>query len=187
MRVYIGPFKSWWGPYQIAGLLKYIGVPEESRHKIGEYLADTKLDDLCQWIDSKRKRNVKVKIDRYDAWNADGTMAIIILPLLKEFRRQGGGAPQSMEGFKYDSSMTGQEVFEFYKEDDQLSNDIAFKQWDEILDEMIWTFEQLHPDNDWESQYSAAAKFDSPGWKKHHERIDAGLTLFGKYFRGLWN
>ena len=29
-------------------------------------------------------------------------------------------------------------------------------------------------------------KFDVEGYKKYSDRIDNGLTLFGKYYRGLW-
>jgi hypothetical protein len=28
--------------------------------------------------------------------------------------------------------------------------------------------------------------FDVEGWKKHEEKIQEGLELFGKYFRSLW-
>jgi hypothetical protein len=29
--------------------------------------------------------------------------------------------------------------------------------------------------------------FDSVSFKKHHDRIQNGLVLFGKYYRGLWD
>jgi hypothetical protein len=30
-----------------------------------------------------------------------------------------------------------------------------FKRWDWVMDQMIWSFEQLQPDNDWEEQYTS--------------------------------
>lgn len=66
MKIYIGPYKNWWGPYQIADLLQKVGVSEDRCEKIGEWLANTRLMDFCQWVDSKRKRNIKVRIDEED-------------------------------------------------------------------------------------------------------------------------
>jgi hypothetical protein len=55
---------------------------------------------------------------------------------------------------------------------------------------MIWSFEELNKD-DWERQYFEEnpdeMKWDKDGWTKHNERIQNGLTLFGKYFRNLWD
>jgi hypothetical protein len=36
------------------------------------------------WIHSKQKRTVKVRIDSYDTWNMDSTLAHIVLPMLKQ-------------------------------------------------------------------------------------------------------
>ena len=55
MKVYIGPYKNWIGPYQIADLLQYIGFSEDTCHKIGERLSKTFLNTICLWIDSKKK------------------------------------------------------------------------------------------------------------------------------------
>jgi hypothetical protein len=52
---------------------------------------------------------------------------------------------------------------------------------------MIWSFEQLHPDNDAEARFHKDGSFDMDAFKKYDERLQKGLTLFGKYFRGLWD
>jgi hypothetical protein len=80
-----------------------------------------------------------------------------------------------------------------------------FKRFDYILDEMIWTFEQLSDwDNDkqfythmtkteeWENgkdidKSIRNIKVDHKGLKAHNDRIDNGLRLFGKYYRSLWD
>ena len=93
MKVYIGPYRNWWGPYQLANLLQKVGVSDDHCDKIGEWLSDTWVDDLCQWIDSKKKRKIKVRIDSYDTWNADSTLSIIIAPMLRQLKEHKCGAP----------------------------------------------------------------------------------------------
>mgnify|MGYP003351100966 CR=1 FL=1 len=91
MRVRIGPYLNWWGPYQIADLLRYVGVPKERRQKIGDRLAGTPLLAICEWIHARRKRTVKVHIDNYDVWGMDNTIALIALPLLKKLKEKKYG------------------------------------------------------------------------------------------------
>ena len=78
------------------------------------------------------------------------------------------------------------------------------------MDEMIWTFEQLQPNYDWEEQYHSGniefkselldngmyelkrgpndtSTFDKEGWQAHADRIKNGLRLFGKYYLSLWD
>ena len=60
MKVKIGPYINWFGPYQFADLFKYIGFSEETCEKIAEKIPEKPF----QYIYSLRKRKVKVKIDR---------------------------------------------------------------------------------------------------------------------------
>ena len=57
MRVYIGPYKKWWGPYQLAEMIPF--TSEDTKDKIGDWLAKTWVNDVCVWIDSKRQRDRK--------------------------------------------------------------------------------------------------------------------------------
>jgi hypothetical protein len=74
--------------------------------------------------------------------------------------------------------------------------------FDWVLNELIWTFEQLCDDNDGEDEFfdhsesllekdlNASVrklKVDRVGLDLHRKRIDNGLRLFGKYFRTLWD
>jgi len=205
MKIYIGPFKNWIGPYQIADLLKYVGVSERKCYKIGEFLADkTPLDKICNYIYEKNKRKVKIKIHDYDTWNMNDTMAMIILPMLIQFKQNSQGAPF------VDDEDVPEEIRSTNappKENDYDTDDFHFDRWNWVLDERIWTFEQLHPDTDWEEQYWIVSpeidfkkqsddtekvefkrgQHDQEGYKKHNERINNGLRLFGKYYRGLWD
>jgi hypothetical protein len=96
------------------------------------------------------------------------------------------------------------------KENEWDTDDNHFLRWDWIMDELIWTFEQQHPDNDWEQQYYSGEhdiewkkldngmsemcrgpkdtfKIDMDGLTAHQARITNGLKLFGKYYQGLWD
>jgi len=88
MKVYIGPFSSFIGPYQIADTLKVFGVSEEKCDAIGEKLANTWVSTFCNWVESKRKRTVKVKIHAYDTWNIDSTLSYIVLPMLIKLQKE---------------------------------------------------------------------------------------------------
>lgn len=204
MKVYIGPYKRWWGPYQIADLIPFIS--EDTAYKIGGWLAKTPLNDLCNWIDSKKERKVKIRIDKYDTWNMDDTLAHIILPMLKQLKETKQGSPMvddedvppHMRHSDPDPENFGADNWVHYK-------------WEWVLNEMIWTFENIL-DNEWESKYTieeGELDFDDypedegkectpVRWKKpyvidwdgreaHQNRVTNGLKLFGKYYQGLWD
>lgn len=241
MRVKIGPYKNFIGPYQIAEKI-FFWIPKYDDKKldyseaydkyvcgVGEWLSkdrkgnDSWLLKLCQWIDTKRNRTIQVKIHNYDTWSMDNTLAYIILPMLKQLRDTKHGSqfvdfedvPESMRLISHEE-WDDQKCFDFYHEPNlqNIQCDVHDR-WDWVLNEMIWAFEQINDeDNDaqfhtgkhdleWEpcSWYengkpklyqmkhgpNHTAVFDAEGYRKHHERIKNGLTLFGKYFRGLWD
>lgn len=194
MKIKIGPYLNWWGPYQIFGLLTKIGVSEDTTHKWANKSPDW-FTDFCQWIHDKRKRTVKIKIDKYDVWNMDSTLADIILPMLKLLKENKHGCPYMPVLGQVSNS--AQHCFEFYAEEDDLAFKTGFAEWDAIMDEMIWTFEQYTLD-DWEDQYSQkTSEFEENGWEKtiydwkgmdnHRERMQNGLNLFTKYYMNLWD
>ena len=216
MKVKIGNFLNYWGPYQIAELLMFWEPRYSVRaHEFGKWLAgdehETWLSKVCQWIHSKRKRTVKIKLDPWDTWNMDDTLSIIILPMLKQLQRdKHGSAIVDPEDVPEDlRPPNGAERLS--DEDNTVS-----ERWDWVMNELIWTFEQLQPDYDWEEQYQSGevdiqwkpAKMgvdgepelyemvsgpkhtftvDAEATKKHQDRIRNGLRLFGKYYQGLWD
>ena len=175
MKVYIGPYKNWVGPYQIAEALCFWAKPVKDEynfkrkpdwvHDFGTWLShgttDEKITDsknapktwllrLCQWIESKRNRTTYIKIDKYDTWSMDHTLAIIILPMLKQLQATKHGAPNVddddvPEELKSTSAPA--------KENEWDTDGNHFKRWDWVMDEMIFAFEH-HVDNKWEEKYS---------------------------------
>lgn len=98
------------------------------------------------------RRKIKVQIDGYDTWSFDHTLANIIYPALLQLKATKHGVPSQLVDDVGGEDYVAQESFDFYKETHQESWDIAAKRWDEILDKMIWSFQQLTLD-DYNSKY----------------------------------
>jgi len=225
MKVYIGPHTRWIGPYQIADavffwLEKY---PEDDalterwdyrlHERFGDWLAkdrngkDSLVMRVCNWIESKKRRKVKIRIDHYDTWNMDATLAYIVLPMLKQLKTHKHGSPM----VDVDDVPEHLRPTEPAGPDNGYTDNTVHERWAWVLDELIWTFEQLHPDTDWEAQYHTGKidiawgepdtrgmvemqkgpedthKFDVDGYQRHQARISNGLRLFGTYYQGLWD
>jgi hypothetical protein len=106
MKVNIGPYKGWTGPYQIADKIFFWldqhGIYDDddprlkrwdykAHDKLGNWLASTWVSDFCNWFDNKKKRKVKIHIDPYDTWSMDHTLALIIHPLLVQLKEKNHG------------------------------------------------------------------------------------------------
>jgi hypothetical protein len=121
-----------------------------------------------------------VKIDSEDTWNVDHTLALIILPLLKRMKVEKHGAP-----YVDDADVPWYYRNNVNKLDENGLSKAHFKKYDWILDEIIWTFEQLN-NFDWDMRYYGRNKLDPAGYNRHNEAIENGLRLFAKYYRTLW-
>jgi hypothetical protein len=148
------------------------------------------------WFD-RRTQTVKVRIDRWDTWSMDDTLAPIILPMLVQLKETKHGAPiVDDEDVPKELKSTSAEP----KEKDWDTDSNHFKRWDWVMDEMIWAFEQKCRD-DWMDDYygdyvedqkngSMAGSFewiDDKGRDAHQKRMSNGFKLFGKYFENLWD
>ena len=183
MRVYIGTYRTWIGPYQIASLAKYVGASADRIDKIEDWLSNTWICSLCNWINSKKTRKIKVKIHHYDTWNMDNTLALIIYPMLKQLQETThGGSAIDDEDAPDDLKSTACPP----PEEDYYEDANYFKRWDWAIAEMIWTFEQVN--TDWEAQYhDKNNNIDRNGYDIHNARMQNGFRLFGKYYSALWD
>ncbi|CAB4162510.1 hypothetical protein UFOVP787_51 [uncultured Caudovirales phage] len=173
MKIYIGPYRTWVGPWQIAN---FITKNDDRQEKIVDFFDRIGITKFLNWIDSFKKRDIRVKIHDYDVWNMDGTLAYIILPMLKMVKEQKHAVPGTVvEDAPHITDAP---------DTDEYNVDYSPERWNYILDEMIWAFEQLN--SDWEDQYHQDEKFDYEGCKKHQERMNNGFRLFGKYYQSLW-
>lgn len=187
MKIEIGPYRNWVGPYQIAEkILFWKDKDDDTVFAFGEWLSNTFLDNICQWIDRKKKRKVKIRIDKYDTWSMDHTLGLIILPMLKQLKATKHGSPGvDDEDVPEELRSTTLPASSKYDIDGNWH-----RRWEWVLDEMIWAFEQII-DDDNDSKFFDHSKnpigYDREGHKVHQERIVRGTTLFGKYYQGLWD
>lgn len=170
------------------------------------------------WIDKQKQKipRTYIKIDPYDTWSMDHTLAPIILPMLKQLKEAKHGSqfvdmedvPEYMRTDTH-NDYDDQKCFEFYHEDKEERKYDVHDRWDWVMNEMIFAFEHL-VDDSWEDKYRSGEhdlqwkklengmsemlhgpndtyKCDYDGLQKEWERVENGLRLFGKYFRGLWD
>ena len=218
MKIYIGkPRDHWLSPYTICEKIVFWREIDydEPWVKFSVKILARFCEARQKFLNIVHPKIDYVKIDKWDTWSMDSTLSPIILPMLKQLKETKHGAPyvddedvppklrSKPAKFKPSKLFTDQNV---HKVSDGLDKNF-FKRFDYILDEMIWTFEQLcrwdsddkfythitkTKDWDWENEESINKsirniKVDKVGLKKHHDRIDNGLRLFGKYFRSLWD
>jgi len=150
------------------------------------------------WFD-RRTQKIKVRIDKWDTWSMDHTLAPIILPMLVQLKETKHGAPMvDMEDVPKELRATKAQQNKYAKGGDV--DPKHFERWDWIMGEMIWAFEQKNRDH-WEEDYYGPyiesedkrelfGRFewtDDEGRKKHQERMSNGFRLFGKYYENLWD
>ena len=162
---------------------------------------------FVSWVQGSQERTVKIKIDKWDTWSMDDTLAMIIVPMLKQLKATTHGAP-----FVDDEDVPDRlkSTAVAPKENEWDTDDNHFKRWDWILGEMIWAFERIEKD-DWQEEFYSgsprmlskklengmsevlkdespdAFKVDFEGMKKIEDRIKNGTRLFGKYYQNLWD
>jgi hypothetical protein len=98
------------------------------------------------------RRKINVQIDSYDTWSFDHTLAHIIYPALLQLKATKHGIPSQLVEDVGGEEWSQQNSFDFYKETHDESWNEASKRWDEVLDKMIWSFQQLTLD-DYNSKY----------------------------------
>jgi hypothetical protein len=219
MKIYINKYRNHWlSPYTI--LEKVFFWREIDYHEpLIERWSD-RLKPLCvvlqRVLDVVHPKIDYVKIDRWDTWSMDHTLALIILPMLKQLNETKHGAP-----FTHDEDVPEhlRSTNSSPKENEWDIDDLHFKRWEWILGEMIFAFEcQLN--EDWDEEFwtgtwgdtvfeESDVEFPNPitgvmektyqmhltgdrvcDWEARRvveERIQNGLRLFGVYYRSLWD
>ena len=207
MKVYIGPHTNFIGPYQLAEkILFWLDTDSDVVYNFGNRLSKIRwIVKLCNWLSEKRERKVNIRIDKYDTWNMDDTLTLIIVPMLKQLKVSQHGAPHVEDR---DVPKELRRTSAPAKENDYDVDDNHFKRWDWVLDEMIFAFENLDNTDQFysgETDYkfidcndgtgnkemitgpNHTYKCDEKKLKAHEKRVANGLRLFGVYYRGLWD
>lgn len=241
MKVYIGKYRNHWlSPYTILDYMFFwTDWSKCSRWSTQQALDDhsrekSKFVEHPEWVEKWSDRLVPVsqaiqwvldrvhppinyvKIDRYDTWSMDHTLAHIVLPMLKQLRATKHGSPfVDDEDVPEELRSTSAPP----KENEWDTDGNHFKRWDWALDEMIFAFE-CKVDDSWQDAFREGEidwitvpidkdgnevpkgehkyyqmkdgpnhtyKCDYEGMQKVETRIQNGFRLFGKYYQALWD
>jgi hypothetical protein len=155
MKIYKSNYRYHWvSPYTILKAVcfwekdddVFYNHEDTPGHKYDKWVA--RLEPICKawmkFLDFVHPKINYVKIDRYDTWSMDHTLADIILPMLKQLKTTKHGSPSVddqdvPEGLGLRSTEAGP------KENEWDTDDNWFKRWDWVLDEMIFAFEHTIP------------------------------------------
>jgi hypothetical protein len=209
MKVYTSKYRNHWvSPYVILTKICFWEKDKDRIYNLNDE-ADNPyepwvkaLEPFClvwqKFLDIVHPRIEYIKLDRWDTWSFDHTLADIILPGLKQLKVDKHGAP-----FVDDRDVPKElrsNVAE-PKENEWDIDSLHFQRWDYVLDEMIWAFEQKVDDeaeskffdhskcNDkspWDKDY-IRPEYDKKGYEAWAKRKTNGFRLFGKYFENLWD
>lgn len=138
-------------------------------------------EDVKYWFRKKYQRWT-TGFAHEESWNLYDHCSIWLVPRLKHFRANLSGWPGCVD---------------------------SLKEWEEILDEMIWCFENINEepspnypegfkhgfgfketDNDNLSEMvfnDDTSKIDWTPIIEHQERVQKGVDMFAKYYRNLWD
>jgi hypothetical protein len=234
MKVYISKYRNHWiSPYTILDYVFFwtewskcsrdrsISAALDDERKYVEHpewvdrWADrlNPISQALQWtLDLVHPRVKYVKIDRWDTWSMDHTLADIVLPMLRQLKDTKHGAP-----FVEDKDVPEhlRSTAAPAKANEWDTDDNHFVRWDWVLDEMIFAFE-CKVDDSWEDAFRSGEhdivwipidkdgnevpkgehkyyqmkdgpndtyKCDYDGMKVVEARIQNGFRLFGKYFQ----
>ena len=175
MKIYISGYRDHWiSPYTMLDYAFFWtdwskcardktvirSLEEERKHKYierpewTEKWADrlTPVSRAILWVWDRVHPAIKyVKIDRYDTWSMDHTLADIVLPMLKQLKEKQHGA-----GFVDDSDVPegiGLRSTEAAPKENEYDTDSNhFARWNWVMDEMIFAFE-CKVDDSWQDAF----------------------------------
>jgi len=134
------------------------------------------------WFD-ERQQKIKVRIDPWDTWSMDHTLAPIILPMLIQLKETKHGAPYVYpEDVPSELRPTKKELTAYTTTGETDSK--FFDRWDWVLDEMIYAFACKATKDEVFMRFDIT---DQKGMKAEQKRISNGFRLFGKYYEALWD
>ena len=151
------------------------------------------------------KYDIKLKKNDVAVWSADYTLSKIIVPMMEQLRDVKHGYPSCIDQNDIPVELRNKEYEEWEGgEDKEVTDaynwDLGMKQWEWILNEIIWAHTELASDEEGEMQFYNFndsptddilydinnIEVDEEGLKLYNERIENALRLFGKYYRALW-
>ena len=241
MKIYISKYRNHWiSPYTIFDYMFFwTDWSRCSRWTLTETLEDEKRDksawvDHPEWVnrwadrltpvsgfinrvlDFVHPRIEYVRIDPWDTWSMDHTLATIVLPMLRQLQATKHGSP-NVDDEDVPENLRSTAAPPKENEWDIDNNHHA--RWDWVLAEMIFAFE-MKCRNDWESEFHSGEidmrwvpvdkdnnpvdkedarwyrmergptdthVYDAEGARQVQERSSNGFRLFGRYYESMWD
>lgn len=118
------------------------------------------------------RRRIEVEIEKFDTWSLDHSLALIILPALIQLKQTNHGVPN--EFVTNNPDLDDQLSFDFIHDDKDEVFQKGVDKWQEVMDKMIWSFQQIAIDDDYDSKYHHG-KMDI-GWEKTKQQYPNPLT-----------
>ena len=165
MKIYINKYRSHWlSPYTILEKVFFWREIEYDEPIIEKWSNRIQpFSQIAQKILDKVHPKINyVKIDYWDTWSMDHTLADIILPMLKQLQSVKHGScivdiedvPEELRGTStpdYDEQLT----FDFYgevRQEKDVDYELVHKRWTWVMNEMIFAFEHK-ADDSWEDAF----------------------------------
>lgn len=148
----------------------------------------------------EQERKVRIRIDKWDTWNMDHTLALIIVPMLEQLQATKHGSPrvddEDVPEHLKSTAPGARDNCEEWESDNNLH-----LRWDWVINEILWAMQQIASDGNEDQFYDHSEvdeseslmmqvkkmKIDREGLKAHQDRVQNGCRLFGKYFQALWD
>jgi hypothetical protein len=160
MKVYINKYRNHWlSPYTIMGGVLF--YKKWTDPKFDLYADENNsytnwLEKPCQYLnkvlDVVHPKINYVKIDRWDTWSMDYTLAFIILPMLRQLKKDKHGSP-IIDDEDVPSGLGMRSTEAEPKENEWDTDSNYIKRWEWVIDEMIFAFECKSDPTGWEEKF----------------------------------
>ena len=176
MKAYLGPPQAFRSPFSkmLARAWNDKKLSEELYETLDMYdtIFETTINKILSPITTQY-----IKVDDYDVWGADYTLAQIIHPTLIKLKEKKHGSPQVDNEDVPEELRATEEELRLYNE--QAETDEKYHdRFEYVLDEMIFAFD--YSKNEKHLDYNEYTE-------ENHARAQNGLRLFGKYYFSLWD
>lgn len=188
MKVYIGPYQRWWSTHNWCEKViarrhgkewgfevdekdyDWVDRAVERFGDIWQSVLNVTINPIFRWWG----RKIMIRIDPWDTWSMDHTLAMIILPMLKQLKTEKHGSPfvedeDVPEELRSDPNRIKMKKGvdeDVHAVDSWEPDNKVHERWTWVLDQMIWTFEQLVDEDEGHWQY-----YDPYEEGEHVERL----------------
>jgi hypothetical protein len=128
--------------------------------------------NIGRYIKKSDGRKIDIKVDKFDTWSLDHTLSLIILPALIQLKHTKHGVPSEFVDDRTEDYHE-QTVFDFMKEDKDEVFQKGCDKWEETIDKMIWSFQQIAIE-DYDNKYHHGDM--KIGWKETEKKYPNPLT-----------